>query len=55
MTPRKGTGDLLAAGGKSASEILGNGAADFAVHINGLEWTGYGCGESPLTARTIFP
>jgi hypothetical protein len=37
MLPRERTGDLLAAFGKSASEILGNSAADFAIHIKGLE------------------
>jgi len=47
MALRDGIGDLLAEGVKLASEKVGNGSGDFAVHVKGLEWTGYECRNAP--------
>lgn len=47
MARREGIGDLLAEGVKVASERIGRGSADFAVHVKGLEWTGYECRNAP--------
>ena len=47
MALRDGIGDLLAEGVKRASEKVGKGSADFAVHVKGLEWTGYECRNAP--------
>ncbi|MCR4426696.1 MAG: aldehyde ferredoxin oxidoreductase family protein [Firmicutes bacterium] len=38
---REGVGDLLAEGVKTASERLGGGSDKFAIHVKGLEWSGY--------------
>ncbi|MEA4884339.1 MAG: aldehyde ferredoxin oxidoreductase family protein [Clostridia bacterium] len=38
---RKGIGDLLADGVKAASRKIGQGSEKFAIHVKGLEWTGY--------------
>jgi len=40
-------GDLLAQGVKIASEKIGNGSEKFAIHVKGLEWTGYECRNAP--------
>jgi len=47
MALRDGIGDLLAEGVKRASQKIGQGSADFAVHVKGLEWTGYECRNAP--------
>jgi aldehyde:ferredoxin oxidoreductase len=47
MALRDGIGDLLAEGVKRASKKVGKGSADFAVHVKGLEWTGYECRNAP--------
>ncbi|MGD8971557.1 MAG: aldehyde ferredoxin oxidoreductase C-terminal domain-containing protein, partial [Desulfobacterales bacterium] len=47
MALRDGIGDLLAEGVKRASEKVGKGSADFAIHVKGLEWTGYECRNAP--------
>jgi len=44
---REGIGDLLAQGVKTASEHLGGGSEKFAIHVKGLEWTGYESRYSP--------
>jgi aldehyde:ferredoxin oxidoreductase len=44
---REGIGDLLAEGVKSASEKIGNGSEAFAIHVKGLEWTGYETRNAP--------
>ena len=44
---RQGAGDILADGVKIASERLGQGAERLAVHVKGLEWTGYECRNAP--------
>jgi aldehyde:ferredoxin oxidoreductase len=38
---RKGIGDILAEGVKGAAEHIGKGAADYAMHVKGLEMPGY--------------
>ncbi|HSO18385.1 MAG TPA: aldehyde ferredoxin oxidoreductase family protein, partial [Desulfosarcina sp.] len=44
---REGIGDLLADGVKRAAERVGQGSAAFAIHVKGLEWTGYECRNAP--------
>ncbi|MGM0643785.1 MAG: aldehyde ferredoxin oxidoreductase family protein [Thermodesulfobacteriota bacterium] len=44
---RKGAGNALADGVKIAAEKLGKGADKLAVHVKGLEWTGYECRNAP--------
>lgn len=41
MTKREGIGNLFADGVKKASEILGKGSEKFAMHVKGLEISGY--------------
>ena len=38
---RRGLGDLLALGSRAAAEQIGQGSADFAPHVKGLEIPGY--------------
>ncbi|MCP4720993.1 MAG: aldehyde ferredoxin oxidoreductase, partial [Desulfobacteraceae bacterium] len=40
-------GDLLACGVKTASETIKHGSQSFAIHVKGLEWTGYECRNAP--------
>ncbi len=47
IAKREGAGDVLAEGVKIASEKLGKGADKLAVHVKGLEWTGYECRNAP--------
>ena len=44
---REGIGDLLAEGVKAASEKIGKGSEAFAIHVKGLEWTGYESRNAP--------
>lgn len=44
---REGIGDLLADGVKSASEKTGQESEKFAIHVKGLEWSGYECRNAP--------
>ncbi|MGD2037507.1 MAG: aldehyde ferredoxin oxidoreductase family protein [Desulfobacterales bacterium] len=44
---RQGIGDLLAEGVKAASEKIGKGSEAFAIHVKGLEWTGYETRNAP--------
>lgn len=41
MAKREGIGALLAQGVKKASEKIGGGSDAFAIHVKGLEWSGY--------------
>ena len=43
----KGLGDLLAQGVKTASEKIKKGSQKFAIHVKGLEWSGYECRNAP--------
>jgi aldehyde:ferredoxin oxidoreductase len=40
-------GDLLSQGVKIASEKIKQGSEKFAIHVKGLEWTGYECRNAP--------
>ena len=44
---RQGVGELLAGGVKAASQKLGQGSEAFAIHVKGLEWSGYECRNAP--------
>ncbi|MDW7650527.1 MAG: aldehyde ferredoxin oxidoreductase family protein [Bacillota bacterium] len=44
---REGLGNLLAEGVKIAAEKTGQGSEKFAIHVKGLEWTGYECRNAP--------
>jgi aldehyde:ferredoxin oxidoreductase len=44
---REGIGDLLAEGVMRASRKLGGGSEDFAIHVKGLEWSGYESRNAP--------
>jgi aldehyde:ferredoxin oxidoreductase len=44
---REGIGDLLAEGVKAASRKIGKGSEAFAIHVKGLEWTGYETRNAP--------
>ena len=44
---REGIGDLLAEGVKIAAEKTGSGSERFAIHVKGLEWSGYECRNAP--------
>jgi len=41
IAKREGIGDLLAEGVKTASQKIGGGSEKFAIHVKGLEWSGY--------------
>ena len=47
ISKREGIGDLLAEGVKLASRKLGQGSDKFAIHVKGLEWSGYECRNAP--------
>lgn len=44
---REGVGELLAQGVKPAAQKLGQGSEAFAIHVKGLEWSGYECRNAP--------
>jgi aldehyde:ferredoxin oxidoreductase len=44
---RDGIGNLLAEGVKVASDKVGKGSDAFAIHVKGLEWSGYECRNAP--------
>lgn len=44
---RKGIGELLADGVKPAAQKVGQGSEAFAIHVKGLEWSGYECRNAP--------
>jgi aldehyde:ferredoxin oxidoreductase len=47
---REGIGDLLADGVKRASEKIGKGSDKWAMHVKGLEVSGYDCHSTPAMA-----
>lgn len=47
ITNRKGIGNALAEGVRDAAEIIGNESSKFAIHVKGLEWTGYESRNAP--------
>ncbi|MCF8038794.1 MAG: aldehyde ferredoxin oxidoreductase family protein [Desulfohalobiaceae bacterium] len=44
---REKIGDALADGVRLAAEKIGQGSERFAMHVKGLEWTGYECRNAP--------
>ncbi|MEM3462447.1 MAG: aldehyde ferredoxin oxidoreductase family protein [Candidatus Bathyarchaeia archaeon] len=44
---RRGLGDLLARGVKSAAEAIGGGSENWAMHVKGLEISAYDCHSMP--------
>jgi aldehyde:ferredoxin oxidoreductase len=44
---REGIGELLAEGVQSAAEKTGGGSEAFAIHVKGLEWSGYDSRNAP--------
>jgi aldehyde:ferredoxin oxidoreductase len=44
---RRGLGKVLAEGVRSASKVIGNGSADWAMHVKGLEISAYDCHAAP--------
>jgi len=44
---REGIGDLLAEGVRAASAKTGQGSETFAIHVKGLEWSGYDSRNAP--------
>jgi len=50
IVKREGIGDLLAEGVRAASEKIGKGAQKIAVHVKGLEVSGYDCHGAPAMA-----
>jgi len=47
IAAREGIGDLLAEGVRTAAARLGGGSERFAIHIKGLEWSGYEARYAP--------
>jgi aldehyde:ferredoxin oxidoreductase len=47
IAQRDGIGDLLAEGVKMAAQKTGKGSERFAIHVKGLEWSGYECRNAP--------
>lgn len=47
ISNREGIGNQLAEGVKIASEVVGKDSDKFAIHVKGLEWTGYECRNAP--------
>ena len=47
IASREGIGDLLAEGVKIAAQRTGHDSDHFAIHVKGLEWSGYECRNAP--------
>jgi len=47
IATRDGIGDLLAEGVKVAAHRIGKHSDRFAIHVKGLEWSGYECRNAP--------
>ena len=47
IATRDGIGDLLAEGVKIAAQRTGRDSDHFAIHVKGLEWSGYECRNAP--------
>lgn len=47
IAKREGIGDVLARGVKKAAETIGHGSDKYAIHVKGLEWTGYESRNAP--------
>ena len=44
---REGIGDVLALGVRGAADKIGHDSHEFAIHVKGLEWTGYESRNAP--------
>ncbi len=49
IAEREGIGDLLADGSRAAAQVVGQGSADWAMHVKGLEMPGY----EPRSLKTM--
>ena len=49
IAAREGLGDLLSEGSRRASEVVGRGSGDWAMHVKGLEMPGY----EPRSLKTM--
>ncbi|MZQ99210.1 MAG: aldehyde ferredoxin oxidoreductase [Acidaminobacter sp.] len=47
IAERKGIGNVLAEGVRGAAATIGKGSDQFAIHVKGLEWTGYESRNAP--------
>jgi aldehyde:ferredoxin oxidoreductase len=47
IAERKGIGNILAEGVRGAAKTIGKGSEQFAIHVKGLEWTGYESRNAP--------
>ncbi|MBF0258877.1 MAG: aldehyde ferredoxin oxidoreductase C-terminal domain-containing protein, partial [Desulfamplus sp.] len=47
ITRREGVGEILALGVRKAAEKIGHNSDKFAIHVKGLEWTGYESRNAP--------
>lgn len=47
IAERKGIGNILAEGVRGAAETIGKGSYQYAIHVKGLEWTGYESRNAP--------
>ncbi len=47
IAAREGIGAVLARGVKHAASVFGGGSAQYAIHVKGLEWSGYECRNAP--------
>jgi aldehyde:ferredoxin oxidoreductase len=47
IAARRGLGAILAEGVRSAAAKIGNGSSDWAMHVKGLEVSGYNCHTTP--------
>lgn len=47
VAKREGIGDILAQGVRHTARVFGEGSEEFAIHVKGLEWSGYECRNAP--------
>lgn len=47
IATRDGIGDVLAEGVRHGAKAFGQGSETFAIHVKGLEWSGYECRNAP--------
>lgn len=47
IAARDGIGEVLAGGVRHAAAVFGGGSDSYAIHVKGLEWSGYECRNAP--------
>ncbi len=47
IAAREGIGKVLSGGVKYAAAVFGGGSESYAIHVKGLEWSGYECRNAP--------